>query len=362
MSRSAVAHAFLVSLASAAVLAVTPAARADDKPAGGGAQEAPFRWDVVAVTPDDVPKGWTLLGDDAEPRPAVEKEMADAVKAAAEADKYPIEEAAIHARSLKGAENAAITLTYVDLYKDAGKVPAALKEAAAKKGWGYREVISPTRMVLVAGNEADRDAWVALVGRISAKRLGAAALESMDEEGKRTLAHAALSLEPGTASAHVALAQLAMPHEGAAAEEYKTAVDELHAALKDGVAIPLDKDAKPGATGLLGNLLLQTKGGDDVNKEARDRLKEAFDATKDSNPKRAVEYRYNLACAHARLKDKDAAFEQLTGCLEFLKDSPARGLSDWWRKDTDFDSLHDDPRWKALDEKYPDNTPPEHGE
>ncbi len=208
MSRSAVAHAFLVSLASAAVLAVTPAARADDKPAGGGAQEAPFRWDVVAVTPDDVPKGWTLLGDDAEPRPAVEKEMADAVKAAAEADKYPIEEAAIHARSLKGAENAAITLTYVDLYKDAGKVPAALKEAAAKKGWGYREVISPTRMVLVAGNEADRDAWVALVGRISAKRLGAAALESMDEEGKRTLAHAALSLEPGTASAHVALAQL----------------------------------------------------------------------------------------------------------------------------------------------------------
>lgn len=354
----ALAAAFAVVLVLFA-LPLLPAARADDNPPGGTTAEAPFQWDVIAVMPDDVPKGWTLMSDDAESRPAVEKDMAAAVKAAAETDKFPADELAVHSRSATGPEKASVTLTYVDLYKEPGKVPAAIKEAAAKKGWAYRELTNPTRILLVAGPEGDRDVWLTMGVRTAAKRLGAASMQSHDGESMMALAHAALALESGTASAHFALAMAARPQEdGAPPEAWKRCIEEARTALKDGMAIPLSKEMRPLTTGILGEWLLYLKGGDDVNKEARERLTDAWQSLKDGEESRlrAVQFRYNLACAIARLKDKDAAFEHLTGCLESLKDHPMRGISEWWRKDPDFDLLHDDPRWKALEEKYPDNS------
>ncbi len=52
---------------------------------------------------------------------------------------------------------------------------------------------------------------------------------------------------------------------------------------------------------------------------------------------------YNLACTHARLDEKDKAFERLFQAIDAGYDSPSQ-----IRHDEDLDSLHGDPRFKQA--------------
>jgi tetratricopeptide (TPR) repeat protein len=55
---------------------------------------------------------------------------------------------------------------------------------------------------------------------------------------------------------------------------------------------------------------------------------------------------YNLACTHARLEEKDKAFERLFQAIDAGYDSPQQ-----IRHDEDLDSLHRDPRFKRALER-----------
>jgi hypothetical protein len=321
-----------------------------------------FRGDDVVIRADDAPKGWTLLPDaaDATPRAGAEKEIADAVGAALTAIEVTSKNVTLLPRSLTGPEGAAVTLAWVESFKSPKAVSAAVKEVATKKGWGFRELTAPSLLVIVAAPAGKNDEWVAVAVRVAAKRLGLRALDLGPEAAASAdLARAALSLEKSNGPAHLALGLATKPGEsGAEAKAWEPAIRELRAALATDLAIPLDAKALVVAQDSLGLALLEQKGGDDVNKEARDVLAKAWAGGQQLDPKHGggLLSRYNLACAHARLKEIDAAFEHLTGLLEAIAKLPPSALSqlsDAWRADPDFEGLKSDPRWKALDAKYP---------
>ena len=86
--------------------------------------------------------------------------------------------------------------------------------------------------------------------------------------------------------------------------------------------------------------------------KGRDALAAAVSKPGDLSKGRVAQFRYDLACAHARLGAKDEAFAHLEQTLEADRASPIVGIQHW-REDPDFASLKEDPRWKALLEKFP---------
>jgi hypothetical protein len=218
----------------------------------------------------------------------------------------------------------------------------------------------------VAAPEGHREKLGAHAMRMAAKRIAAAAKNALaaDAETAVGLAKVALSIEPKAADAHAALGFAQRPTDPKApAAEWKKAIDPLRAALAPDAVWPLPDDERTAVMSELGGYLLQTNGDEAVNREARDLLEKAWQAAHKQAPEKGgwVGPRYNLACAYARLKDKDKAFEHLHGVLDFTVKTPVRGVSGWWLKDPDFDVLKDDPRWKATVEKYPDSTSPDGG-
>jgi hypothetical protein len=347
----------------AAAFATASPCRAEDPapPAHPAAWKAPpFDKDTIAMRDDDAPEGWRVVDETR----AAEKEIEAEVRAAVTAAAFPEGEASVGHRHLAGPDGAAATVAYVDFFQDPAKVVPPLKEAAAKKGWVVKEVTSPARLLVIAAPESCRDALAVHAGRMAAKRLAAAARAAAtiqeDPEAATALAKAATSLEPKAAEAHLALAYVSRPRDPKApGTAWKKSVEEMRAALAADAAFPLSEDDRVAALGDLGGFLLQSAGDDAVNREARDALTKALEGATKKDPKgaAAVGYRYNLACAYARLKDKDRAFEHLRGVLEVTTKTPVRGISGWWLKDPDLDVLKDDPRWKETVDKYPDSEP-----
>jgi Tfp pilus assembly protein PilF len=347
-------------LAVVAFLAGPQAARAEDPPPGGKAWERPpFDKDTIALRDEEAPAGWKIQGEERALR-APEKAIQDAVIAAITAEKYPADEASMSFRTLKGPADAVVTLAYVDFFQDPGKVVAGIQEAAKKNGWTVKEVLSPAVLVIASGPEEGRTQVLAQVQKVVPARLAEATLAAVEQNAETAVALAklVLKIEPKAAPAHFVMALVARPREeGAPAAAWLKAAESMRKAVAADAAFPLEEGLKIQALGELGGWLLQSKGGDDVNKEARDALLQAVEAAtkKDPEGRAGIGARYNLACAYARLKDKDPAFKHLTAVLEFAKkNGKIRGISGWWLKDPDFDGLKDDPRWEEIKKNFPD--------
>ena len=130
----------------------------------------------------------------------------------------------------------------------------------------------------------------------------------------------------------------------------------LRAAVAKEATGTLGKGDRAKALSKLGYAYLE-KEKSGPSTEARDALKEAVGAVADLDSEEATIARYNLACAHARLKEIDDAFKNLTTMLEENAKDPSNG-SLKWQDDVDFTNLKADPRWAALAKKYPQT---EHG-
>jgi hypothetical protein len=350
----------LVFAVALSAFAPAPCSAEDPTPPPAKWQGPDFDRDTITMRDEDAPEGWKALSEEESEKAAAAKEFGDAFLAAVSAAGFPGSEAAVGYRGLAKADGAVATVAYVGFYADPAKVVPLVKDAAAKKGWIVKEVTSPARLIVVLAPEAHREALAAHATRMAGKRLAAAAKDAYQNqngaEAIQTLAKYALALEPKAADAHFALAFASQPRDPKApSSAWKKSIEEMRAALAADAAFPLPEDDRLVAMGELGGFLLQSAGDDAVNREAKDLLQKAWEgAHKKGGEKAGIGWRYNLACAHARLKEKDKAFEHLHGVLDVVIKNPVRGISGWWLEDPDFLVLKDDPRWKATVEKYPD--------
>lgn len=307
----------------------------------------------IALAQDGLPEGWKE--GPAEPVSADAKAVQEDIDAIAKAKG---EETFVAARPFATADGKAVVLVLVDSDKDPKAFAAAVKESAAKHGWGYRELGSPGRIVVAAGPEDARAKAIDAQVAYGAKMLGGKAEKAIESRlfaRAMALAKGGLTIDGKSAKCHLVLGQV---HGVGAQQEapgfsYDEAIKHLKAALSADATGPLTGDALIEAYGELGGVYLNVKPPKDA--EGRDALQEAVKRLAGSTAPRnlSLTYRYNLACAHGRLKEKEESFKLLTAILEEMAKEPAPALDSIWRTDADFTNLKDDPRWDALLKKYP---------
>jgi hypothetical protein len=238
----------------------------------------------------------------------------------------------------------------VDLFVEPTKFLTAFRAKGEKAGFAVRELGSSARLAVVAAPAEVREEVVATQVRAAGRALATQAYSALDNdvETARALAKVSLVLEPGAALPRLVFGLAEMSavdnDEGARTK----AIAEIKASLSESATPPLEPKARVVALGNLGGALLYVKTPE-ADAEGRDTLKKAVEdpAAKELAKPVIAGYRYNLACAHGRLKELDAAFPALRAVLEVDKESALRGISHW-RKDPDFDNIRADPRWKEL--------------
>jgi tetratricopeptide (TPR) repeat protein len=249
----------------------------------------------------------------------------------------------------------------IDLDEKSDGALAALKAAAAAKGWALEAMGAPTRLLVVSAPADVLPKAVEVQRAYAARMLAVKASGAYENRVFRrafTFAQTVLALDPKHAGGHLIVGRLmaaegiqAKQAEGEKADEIiAAAVKHLRAAFAKDATGTLSAGERASGLGELGLALLYTKKAD---AEARDALKEAVAGTFDTASEGAIA-RYNLACAHGRLKEIDAAFEHLALVLAAETKSPGNAqLLQAWQKDEDFTNLHGDPRWAELVKQYP---------
>jgi len=304
----------------------------------------------MAMAEGGLPQGWTLGEGDAAAKE--ENALKDAVLALAKSAGAP--EDGVHGvtRSANAPAGRAVFLL-VDVDKPEPAFAKALTAAATEKGWVVRTMGASTRFLVVAAPEAVRLPAVEAQTRWAARMLAMkawSAVEYRNADRAVLLARAALAMDAKSAGANFVLGVIAtdMAQEKRDPKGFAAAVERLRAALASDASSPLTGSQAVSALGALGTALL-LMGGKDA--EERDALKKAVAGASELDRAGAMGNLYNLACAHARLKELDEAFTHLTAVLAQHAKEPIRGI-DHWRKDPDFANLQADPRWAKLLETY----------
>ena len=346
----------LAPLAALAVaLAAAPVARAEGEDAEHGR-------DLMALTSESLPSGWTLLPEDAAPATDGAKALVAAVAAASKEAAVPDTERELLVQALRTPAGPA-TVVLLDVFVDPAKLLAALRAAAEKGGFTVVEMASPARLALVAAPAEVREEVVAVQRRAAARQIAEAAiasLESRDGERAADLAKTSLSFEPGAALPRLALG-IAGSSGWTESEAARTkSIAEIEASLAPAAAPPLSPRLRAVALRHLGAVLLYVKTPE-ADAKGRDALKRALEepGAKEVSKDETAGWRYDLACAHARLRELDPAFAALRAALVQDKESPLRGIAHW-REDPDFTNLKADPRWAEILKEFGAAAP--HGE
>jgi len=355
--RSTVLRRFLVALAVLApcFVAVSRVARAEDdsNPLTADPETlCAYSSFDVALAPEALPKEWKLLeGAAAGPE---EKALEAAITAIGK-DKGVTSSDAFHIemRTVAGPEAAKLLYALYDLGEASATFTDALKAEAVKQGWVVREMGSSKHGLVVFAPEALREKAVGVAVVWASKILAvraSSALESMNGPRAIGLSRVALAIDEKNAAAHLIVGLMAREYALKAGPhgDLDPAIKHLRDALAKDATNPLGTRDATIARGNLGSAILN-KGG--PSEEARDALKEAVKTASEVSRAEGLGYRYDLACAHARLKEIEPAFTLLTAVLEDQAKEPLDGISHW-RKDPDFENLKADERWKKLIEKY----------
>jgi len=358
---------FLLALVVASLPCALPsrAARAEDpapkSPLVGDPEElASVSSFQMALGSEGLPKDWKLLeGADAGPDAKALEEAVAAIakdKGVSTSEDYHVE-----TRSASAPDGSKVHFAYYDLGAPSTTFVDALKAEGAKKGWAVRALGTERHGLVTAGAEAVRAKGEAIAVAWAGRLLTLAsngALESM--QGRRALgfARVALALDAKSAGAHFVVGLMAKSIALQPLQEKKpigdidTAIAHLKASLDKDATNALSAHDTVIARGNLGQSVLN-KGGPSA--EARDHLKEAVAKIADVTRDEGIGFRYDLACAHARLKELDDAFRVLTSVLEDDAKEPAQGIREIWRTaDEDLAPLRADERWKKLLEKFPE--------
>lgn len=326
-------------------------------PEAGGNKVTSF---AMVLEKDGLPEGFTIVeGEAAGPDAKALEEAVNAIakdKGVATSDDY-----SVLMRSAAGPAGVKAHYAYVDLGAPSQTFVDALKAEGAKKSWSVRAMGTERHVLVTAAPEAARAKAEGFATAFAGRMLTRRAVKSLESDGRRALglSRIALQLDAKSAGAHfiLGLIQMQLALRAKPIGNLEPAITHFRAGLDKDATNALSKREAVIATGKLGQSILN-KGGPSA--EARDLLKATVASLSELTPAErtdAVGFRYDLACAHGRLKEVDDAFKVLSSVLEDDAKDPVQGISEIWReKDTDLDSLRADPRWKALLEKYPDTS------
>lgn len=357
------------SLALAALAAVAclsaPSLRADDAPAAPVRREPkdPVAEDPeafvdysslsIALAEGGLPDGWTMIEPTAI-EPDAEVLALTVRRLAADTAGADFESFQVVMRSVVVPGGAKAHYAYYDLGRPSPAFTAALAAAGVAKGFVTREMGTPRHGVAVSAPEAVRAKATEVAATFAVHLLAVAASSAQARgDGFRAigLSRIALGIDGSLAPAHLIVGlgakQIALLKNPKG--DLGPAIEHLKASLAKGATKPLDARDTIVAKGNLGQAYLNQGL---PSPEARDLLKEAVAGAAEINRGWGVAFRYDLACAHARLKELDEAFALLSGVLADIAKEPVEGIDEIWRKDVDFDHLRPDPRWTKLLDAY----------
>jgi hypothetical protein len=299
------------------------------------------------------PAGWRSVGDADGGRREREFRVAllrAAAKAGVSTDDWTLE-----VRVLTSAAGVAV-VAFVELDRPLRADVRASWGDAGATGVVRRvyEFGSPLRLVIVEAPGEAEAGLAALLKSLSAARLARRArdLNASDKAASEAMAESAASLDAKNSLARLLL--------GIYSKDRTRAIAHFRAALERG-GTDLDDDDTTELIGSLGTALLLSvadRSGAEVAAvlaEARERLEVAIRRSEGHqfglgmphlSQKTEAVFRYNLACACARLGETEKSFAQLTKSLE-------AGVGGDWHRDSDLVSLHGDPRWSELLRRFP---------
>ncbi len=356
-------RAFAVLLAVACLSA--PSLRADDGPAAPVGREPrdPVTQDPesfveysslsIALAEGGLPEGWTMLEPAAAGPEA--KTLEHTVRAVAMLTAVAVsKDFHVEIRSVAAPDGTKVHYAYYDLVRPSKVFATALATRGASDGFAVTEMGTSRHGLVVWAPEALRAKALEVATTFAVHLLSVAASSAQGRgDGFRAIAlsRIALGIDGSLAPAHLIVGlgakQIALLKNPKG--DLGPAIEHLKAALAKGATKPLDARDTIVAKGNLGQAYLNQGL---PSPEARDLLKEAVAGAAEIDRGWGVAFRYDLACAHARLKELDEAFALLSGVLSDIAREPVEGIDEIWRKDVDFDHLRPDPRWKKLLETW----------
>lgn len=318
--------------------------------------------EAIAPGADERPEGWGAVTQSGVIPPAAPS-VASVLDFARRAE-IPEQKVAVRAipyQKESGGKRVAALLTLVAVDERPRAFTEALADAVLSSGWIVREMGSPMRVAIVwsSNGEAAREIRDWLVERVVQRTMEAsvARLLAAGRSGDRTQWNAGLKLldrasriEPRSGFV------LAVRGRMIPRERQDLALACYRGAIRAGAPAPAPDDWKAVAAARLGQLLLERSEKKELG-EALAALQLAVQMSSHIQaPVERFGARYNLACAHARLGQKDAAFEHLDAALragkELLGAQYAFHYTHAKTRDPDMQPLRDDERFAALMAKH----------
>jgi hypothetical protein len=355
------------SLRLASVALAVVALALSSAPARAGGLELPsWSGDEVILREGGLPAGWTVVGGEAKLAAVKEvDDVVDPILGEAKIDDLDVSKAGVVLRN-EGGETVTVYLLDLDT-TELNDVPAKVQAAAKAKGWHAQELATPLRLLVVTGPEGAREVVVRGQLRRGAGWLTERALQRLQADdarmraSSRRLLETALGLEPKASAPHAVLGLLLSNEAsivGQSGQEEKAraafleAAKEFRLAFAEGTVMPPPPPLAYKALSEFGLALLMQKTAE-ANAEAKKVLAKAVEIEQHGDATWIA--RYNLACAHSLLGEKEEGVKHMVVALQTMKATLSKEAMQQQiahiAGDTDLDAIRDEPAFKEALEK-----------
>ncbi len=321
-----------------------PASVAEDPPSYGAAD--------LVLEEDGLEAPWEIVFDElpGTPGEALEPWVLDVAKACGVSE----DDMLCEVRILKGPEDAAATILVAEIDGDPKTLVETLEARGKAQGYVVRALGHPSRVLVLAAPEAFRDKLLKLQTEYAVSSLTKQGWERFQQKsmvGAATFAKGARKMDPKAGAPMVLLGMVAT-NQG----QFDEAIEAFRVGFGKGVTVPAEGRFAMRGYAHYGYACLEKKG--EHFKEGREAFQKCVELESEGDPKEDPLFiqRYNLACAHARLKEVDQALMQLELSLEMgRKSGKITNLAGWVQQkvmtDEHFASLKDHPGFKAIVER-----------
>ena len=302
-------RAFLPALLGLALfLAASPAVAGDEPP--------PYGASDLVLEEEGLDDGWEVSYDELSGTLGEEK-MESWIGTVAQSAGVDDDAFLAEIRVLKGPESTAATLAVVEVDEEAKALAETLEQRGKALGYLVRSLGHPTRLLLVEGPDAARQAVEAMQLRYAVRslsNLGFERLNAGSQVGAIAFAKGAQSIQKKAGAPLVLLGMAASK-----LEQFPDALEAFRAGFKEGVPAPAEGRLAMRGNAFYGHVLLKSEGKAPAQ-EAVKALERAVALEKYADKDDTTfATRQNLARAYVRVGDMDKAFQMLEKALEMGK-------------------------------------------
>jgi tetratricopeptide (TPR) repeat protein len=334
---------FPLALLGLALLLTAVPALADDEPPPYGASD-------LVLEEEGLTDGWEVVYEEV-PGTLGERKMEEWIGSVRKSAGVDEDAFLAEIRVLKGPDGAAATLAVVEVDAEATVLAETLEQRGKALGYLVRSLGHPSRVLLIEGPEASRQAVEEMQLHYAVRslaNLGFERLTAGSQVGAIAFARGAQSIQKKAGAPLVLLGMAA-----AKLEKFQDAIEAFRAGFKDGVPAPATGRLAMRGNAHYGYVLLKSEGKAPAA-EAVKALERAV-ALEEHAEKEDSTFatRQNLARAYLRVGDTDKAFATLEKALEMGKMKlGVAGLMQWIQMQVasadEWKPLLEDARFKGV--------------